>query len=290
MQSWWVNTSNLIGFTLMIGALILLWYSYLPETHTKHKVHNPMDGLPGHEMEPQKEAQKQRIENKPTNTSENIVTLSPDSPYVYLTVAKEDYIKEPILGKVVIKLWDKEVPATAHNFRTLCLQGKYQNVPFHRVIQDFMIQGGDITKHNGTGGESIWQKPFPDENLTGLHNRPGLLSMANAGPNTNQSQFFILTAPAPHLDGKHVIFGEVIDGMEHVYDIEKEVTDSNDAPIRKCYIVECGEESPTYQPKAVTKAPTSGKCPSIPQGPEQQMDPLAPIGMEESHPQMSAVM
>ncbi|KAL4400162.1 peptidyl-prolyl cis-trans isomerase Cpr6 [Malassezia pachydermatis] len=115
---------------------------------------------------------------------------------------------------------------------------------FHRVIPHFMIQGGDFTNFNGTGGESIYGEKFEDENLEGKHDEPFLLSMANAGPNTNGSQFFITTVPTPHLDGKHVVFGRVRKGKDVVRHIEQSKTGANDRPVDDIKIAACGEFTP----------------------------------------------
>ena len=153
-------------------------------------------------------------------------------------------------GTVVFELFYNVVPRTCENFRKLCtgeegrgVSGKmlhFQNSIFHRVIAGFMAQGGDFTKGNGTGGESIYGTKFGDENFKLRHERKHLLSMANAGKNTNGSQFFITFDRTPHLDGKHVVFGRVERGSSIIDAIENIPTDHMDRPRRTVKIAKCG--------------------------------------------------
>nr|KJB32427.1 hypothetical protein B456_005G240200 [Gossypium raimondii] len=161
-------------------------------------------------------------------------------------------IGEELEGRIVVELFNDVVPKTAENFRALCTGEKgigpntgvplhYKGVRFRRVIKGFMVQGGDISAGDGTGGESIYGLKFEDENFELKHERKGMLSMANSGPNTNGSQFFITTTRTSHLDGKHVVFGKVVKGMGVVRSIEHVTTGEADCPTVNVTIADCGE-------------------------------------------------
>ncbi|CAB4410670.1 unnamed protein product [Rhizophagus irregularis] len=168
------------------------------------------------------------------------------NPKVYFQVYKGDInnSKDGVwMGKITFELRKDVVPKTAENFYSLCTHAKgygFNGCKFHRVIPQFMIQGGDFTKGNGTGGKSIYGEKFADENFTLKHTGPGILSMANAGPNTNGSQFFICTVKTPWLDGKHVVFGHVVDGMDVVQEIEK-LGSSSGKTSTDIWIGQCGD-------------------------------------------------
>lgn len=178
---------------------------------------------------------------------DNVVVPSANNPKVFMDLEQNGEAK----GRVVFELYADVVPKTAENFKCLCTGEKglgkatgkplhYKGSTFHRVIPDFMLQGGDFTNGNGTGGESIYGEKFDDENFQLAHTR-GVLSMANAGPNTNGSQFFINMVDTPHLDGRHVVFGQIVEGYDILDDMEKKGMSPTGATMEKIFIADCGE-------------------------------------------------
>lgn len=178
----------------------------------------------------------------------NFTLSDPSNPVVFLDIQ----VGNRPLGRLVFELYANTTPKTAENFRSLCTGERgisvqsnkslsYKMCKFHRLISGFMVQGGDITRGDGTGGESIYGEKFPDENFLRTHDTPGLLSMANSGPNTNGSQFFITFRDTPHLNNRHVVFGKLRDGMEVLQVMENVSTDANDCPRAEVIISNCGQ-------------------------------------------------
>nr|AHC00612.1 cyclophilin [Ganoderma lucidum] len=174
--------------------------------------------------------------------------MASDRPYVFFDIT----IGGRSAGRIIMQLYQDITPKTAENFRALCTGEKgvgkaekplhFKGCTFHRVIKG--CKGGDFTAGNGTGGESIYGEKFEDENFEVKHTKRFLLSMANAGANTNGSQFFITCNPTAHLDGKHVVFGEVVRGKSVVRAVENSETSSGDVPVEPCVIVDCGQLAP----------------------------------------------
>jgi cyclophilin family peptidyl-prolyl cis-trans isomerase len=215
----------LIGVVLIGGSYFA--YKYFFKKHDNIMIKN----------------EEQFVNNKPLETIPKPINFEDTNLNPYFDIKIGDDPPE----RVIFQLFDEEVPKTCKNFRYLCSNGifnkdkpSYQDTSFHRIIKDFMLQGGDITRGDGTGGYSIYGEEFDDENFNLTHNQPGMLSMANAGPNTNNSQFFITLKKTQWLDNKHVVFGIVISGFDTVKKIETLETDDKDKPLTNVIIVKSG--------------------------------------------------
>ncbi|CAK9154873.1 unnamed protein product, partial [Ilex paraguariensis] len=217
--------------------------------------------------------------------------MNKKNPVVFLDISID---RDPV-ERIVIELFADVAPRTAENFRALCTGEKgigittekplhYKGSIFHRIIKGFMVQGGDFSKGNGTGGESIYGGKFADENFKLDHTMPGLLSMANGGPNTNGSQFFIIFKRQPHLDGKHVVFGQVVKGMDVVRKIEQLGT-ADGKPSAIVKIVDCGETSESKIHDAAVaekgKKKKSGKCLSSDDDPDEKTKGRRKISLKD---------
>jgi|EP01033_Poteriospumella_lacustris_P002230 peptidylprolyl isomerase len=189
------------------------------------------------------------------------------------------------VGRLVMLLYADTVPKTAENFKALCTGERgnastgqplhYKGCTFHRVIKGFMIQGGDFTRGDGTGGESIYGEKFADENFKVKHTEGGLLSMANAGPNTNGSQFFVTSSATPHLDGKHVVFGKVISGFQEAFKaIEGCKTGASDRPVEECVIADCGVYDDANPPAPFVSATAGAEAATEDDAPSSESIPI----------------
>ena len=187
---------------------------------------------------------KQKLyDDKPNNFKPNFIPekINENNPKCFfdIKIGNENNLK-----RIEFELFKNHVPKTSENFRCLCTGEKklhYKNSIFHRIIKDFAISGGDFENNDGTGGKSIYGKTFEDENFYYAHNKEGILTMANSGKNTNGSQFFITLKETPWLDGKNVVFGRVIKGMDVVNEIAEVETDGQNKPEEEVKIVNCGE-------------------------------------------------
>jgi cyclophilin family peptidyl-prolyl cis-trans isomerase len=235
-----MNTFDLVLWMAFLVIAYLCYEKWRTDKLIEEKTEETYKKILDRKHQPK---QQNVIRNKRATPIQNLhkeTNALPKESNVVPKALPKCFIKIKGMGDIYIELFDDIVPKTAQNFRELCKSKRYIDTPFHRVIKGFMIQTGDYENGNGTGGQSVWGGNFEDENFSLKHNEPGLLSMANAGPGTNGSQFFILTQPQKHLDGKHVVFGKVVKGMDVVYRIERTPANFEDKPIHDILIEDCG--------------------------------------------------
>jgi len=237
---------KLLTFCICLVIILIIFFSYLAYKNFKgnQKTDNDLEEIK------KITSQKRKYNSSKSKSSIKMQEESPEN--IQLEIKERNLIMiieingHPNLYNVEIELFDDIVPLTAKNFRTIATKGvnnkSYKNSIFHRVIKNFMIQGGDIINQDGTGSTSIFGKQFEDENFQLKHTSKGLLSMANSGPNTNGSQFFITTELTPHLDNKHVVFGKVVKGYDVIEKIERLATDANDKPYQTVKIINISEK------------------------------------------------
>lgn len=220
-----------IVFVMFIAIETFLQHKLHNEKHKKHRKHKNHKNHKKHKKHNKHTKTKKRIDNKKYDGDKH-----KRRDYVYLDITTPN----TYMGKIIVELFTDVTPYTCENFKILCssknIKQSYRGSKFHRSIPGFVIQGGKLEG----GPYSIYGNSFPDENFTLKHDKPGLLSMANHGPDTNGSQFFITLDKADHLDGKHVVFGKVIKGFDIVEKIAEIRTDSQDKPTTDVMIKKCG--------------------------------------------------
>lgn len=220
--------SRIITFLIIIAVFIIVYLLY----NCYISVHNKVSDEEIVNIQEETVLSTKKREDFSNVETENKIKKEKNLEMI-IKIENEEYVVE-------LKLYDDVVPLTCKNFRHIAKKGiknkKYDNSIFHRVIPGFMIQGGDIINGNGTGTVSIYGDNFEDENFKIKHTKEGLLSMANSGPDSNGSQFFITTVATPHLDNKHVVFGEVIKGFDIIQKIENTPTDASDKPYQDIVI------------------------------------------------------
>ena len=211
------------------------------DTHNTHNTHNTYNTYIDHTDLHNKNTNKEFLINQDNRVKHaNDIPLE-DIKYVSFLISKRNGMTTSKIGTLLFEIFTTQLPRTSRNFLAISKSNYYNDVPFHRVIKDFMIQGGDIINGDGTGSYNIYDsdRPFEDEAFLYNHTHSGLLSMANSGKDTNGCQFFITLAPCPHLDNKHVVFGRLVD--QESYQVLNEIgnaeTDNNDRPLNE-YVIE----------------------------------------------------
>jgi cyclophilin family peptidyl-prolyl cis-trans isomerase len=249
INNYMANQDNIVRFGLYflitLSSLYLIYKAYYKYHHKKLQVIDNTDI----ETEDNDDIflQNENEDNNEPDENTDTIDSAIDSAIEHFVIPKlrshayfDITINNLPIGRIIFELYDETTPKTVKNFKILC-KTKYKGTRFHRIIKNFIIQGGDFENENGSGGYSIYGKTFDDENFRIPHDKMGILSMANKGKDTNGSQFFITTRPTPELDNKHVVFGYIIDGYEVLTRLNETFTNKQtDEPIVDCVISDCG--------------------------------------------------